>query len=214
MVDTIKFMKVDIEDVLFWMDAVRNSKDRDRVLESFWKGQVRSKVWLIENLKQHVEFPRGYRVAIYGGWNGVLANLLFNSGIGMDYVTSVDIDPNCEEIASTVNKVHEMRGRFRAVTADMCEYTVEDADIVINTSCEHITQEQYDRWLSNQPIDSLIILQSNNYDIKEHIRISKSLEEFQNLSNIEVLWKGELRLPLYTRYMLIGKKFETSFQID
>ena len=41
-------MKVDIEDVLFWMDAIRNSKDRYRTLESFWKGPVRSKAWVAE----------------------------------------------------------------------------------------------------------------------------------------------------------------------
>ena len=31
-------MKIDIQDVLFWMDAIRNSDDRYRTLESFWKG--------------------------------------------------------------------------------------------------------------------------------------------------------------------------------
>ena len=43
-------MKVDIEDVLFWMDAIRNSDDQYRTLESFWKGQVNSKVWLAKEL--------------------------------------------------------------------------------------------------------------------------------------------------------------------
>ena len=200
-------MKIDIDDILFWMDAIRNSKDRDRVLESFWKGQVKSKIWLIENLKQHVEFPRGYHVAIYGGWNGVLANLLFNSGIGMTHITSVDIDPDCEEVANTVNKVHEMRGTFRAATADMCEYTVEDADIVINTSCEHITKAQYDRWLSLQPKDALIVLQSNDFfDCDEHIRCAVDLDEFENTSGINVVYKEELKTPKYRRFMLIGKR--------
>ena len=201
------FFNVSIDDVLFWMDAIRNSQDRDRTLESFWKGQIRSKVWLIENLKRHVEFPRGYKVAIYGGWNGVLANLLFNSGIGMTHITSVDIDPDCEEVASTVNKVHEMRGTFRAVTADMCDYVVEDADIVINTSCEHITQEQYEQWLSLQPIDAIIVLQSNNYfNLEEHIRCSKDLKQFVEQSHLAVIKEDILNLPKYDRYMIIGKK--------
>lgn len=204
------FFNVSIDDVLFWMDAIRNSRDRDRVLESFWKGQVGSKIWLIENLKKYVEYPRGYRVAIYGGWNGVLANLLFNSGIGMDFITSLDIDPDCEEVASTINKVHEMRGTFRAVTADMCEYTVEDADIAINTSCEHITQEQYEKWLSNQPKGTLIILQSNNYkDLKEHVNCKDKLEEFENSCGLNIVWSGTLKLPKYDRYMIIGNKNET-----
>ena len=88
----------------------------------------------------------------------------------------------------------------------MCEYT-SDADIVINTSCEHITQEQYDKWLSNQPNNATIILQSNNYfELGEHIRCSSSVDDFVEMSNIQVLYKGELQTPKYSRYMIIGKK--------
>jgi hypothetical protein len=80
------------------------------------------------------------------------------------------------------------------------------ADVVINTSCEHITQAQYDQWLSGIPNTTLIVLQSNNYDIPEHVRIVQGLNEFVDQSNLTVLWKGELALPLYNRYMIIGKK--------
>lgn len=204
------FFNVSIDDVLFWMDAIRNSKDRDRVLDSFWKGQIQSKVWLIEQYKliPKTEPNLSHKIAIYGGWNGVLANLFYNSGIGVRHATSIDIDPDCEEIASTINKKHEMRGTFRAVTADMCEYTVEDANLIVNTSCEHITQEQYDRWVSNQPDDALIILQSNNFfDCNEHIRCHHNLEEFVVRSNLNVLKADILKLPKYDRYMIIGKKY-------
>lgn len=201
------FFNVAIDDVLFWMDAIRNSSDRDRTLESFWKGQIRSKVWLIEQLKSHLNYSKGYKIAIYGGWNGVLASLLYNSGIPISHITSVDIDPECEETAYTMNKGHEMRGAFTAVTADMCEYMVKDADIVINTSCEHISQEQYDRWLMNQSTESLIVLQSNNYSsLEEHIRCSNSLEEFENQSNLQIIFSGVFETPKYDRYMIIGKR--------
>ena len=202
------FFNVSVDDVLFWMDAIRNSKDRDRVLESFWKGQIQSKVWLIEQLRLlPKDINSAYKVAIYGGWNGVLANLFFNSSMGMRHITSIDIDPDCEEVASTVNKKHEMRGTFRAVTADMCDYTVEDADLVVNTSCEHITQEQYDRWLSNQPKNALIVLQSNDFfSCEEHIRCAKSLDDFEKTTNIKTIYKGELKTHKYTRFMIIGKK--------
>jgi hypothetical protein len=199
-------MKVDIQDVLFWMDAIRNSEDRYRTLESFWKGQVNSKIWLIENLEKTLPWlPVTANIVIYGGWNGVLASLLFNSEIGITSISSIDIDPTCEEIANTVNKRQEIEGRFTAFTADMTTYKY-DADIVINTSCEHITQEQYDTWLLNQPDHSQIVLQSNNYNIEEHVRIANSLDEFVQQSKIKVEWKGELKLPNYTRYMIIGKK--------
>ena len=40
-------MKIDIKDIKFWMDAIRNSDDRSRTLESFWGGQLESKTWLL-----------------------------------------------------------------------------------------------------------------------------------------------------------------------
>lgn len=198
-------MKVEIEDVLFWMDAIRNSEDRYRTLESFWKGQVRSKQWLVENLSN---FQSKYwkNIVIYGGWNGVLASLIFNSDINVYNVTSVDIDPICEEIANTINKRYEIDGRFRAVTADMCSIDYK-ADVVINTSCEHITQEQYEQWLDNQPDDALIVIQSNNYfELDEHIRCSTDLDDFMRMSKVKPYWRGTFETPKYTRFMIIGKK--------
>ena len=89
-------MKVDIQDVLFWMDAIRNSEDRYRTLESFWKGQINSKVWLVENLQKSLPWnPVAANIAIHGGWNGVLASILFNSDMGISHITSLDIDPKC-----------------------------------------------------------------------------------------------------------------------
>ena len=198
-------MKVELDDVLFWMDAIRNSEDRYRTLESFWKGQVHSKQWLVERL-QELNLYGNQRIVIYGGWNGVLASLLFNSNIGINHITSVDIDPSCEETANTINKNYEMSGMFHAVTADMV-YHMETADIVINTSCEHITQEQYNIWLKNQSDNSLIVLQSNNYfELDEHIRCATDLDDFVRMSNIAPIWKGVMELPKYQRYMIIGRK--------
>ena len=200
-------MKVELEDVLFWMDAIRNSEDRYRTLESFWKGQVRSKIWLVEELEKTLpKYHKEKTIAIYGGWNGVLSSILFNSNISIKHITSVDIDPICEEIASTVNKRQEMDGKFKAVTADMVDYTV-PANIVINTSCEHITQEQYEKWLDNQPDDALFVMQSNNYfELEEHIRCSTDIDDFMRISNIKPYWRGNFETPKYTRYMIIGKK--------
>ena len=199
-------MKVDIQDVLFWMDAIRNSEDRYRTLESFWKGQVNSKVWLAKNLIGFVPV-RPLNIVIYGGWNGVLASILFNSNIAIQRITSVDIDPVCEDIANTVNRRYVDQSKFTAITADMTTVIDESADVVINTSCEHITQEQYDKWLNNQPNNATIVLQSNNYfNLDEHIRCSTDLEDFVRMSNINPYLRKTLETLKYDRYMLIGKK--------
>ena len=199
-------MKVDLDRVLFWMDAIRESDDRYRTLESFWKGQVNSKVWLIEQLQQYVK--NDSRIVIHGGWNGVLASLLLQSDINPIHVTSIDIDEKCEKTATTINKIDYMDGKFTAETHDMTTYSYNTIpDIVINTSCEHVTQEQYDLWYGRLPTDSIIVLQSNNYfEIDEHINCSHSLEEFINKSKLHVLYSGSKEFYKYTRYLIIGRK--------
>lgn len=197
---------LDIEHVLFWMDAIRNSEDRYRTLESFWKGQIYSKLWLIENLSRHIS--RADTIVIHGGWNGVLASLLFQSDIEIEKIFSVDIDESCRDIANTINKIEEMQGRFKSVTCNMSDYNYDvDPAIIINTSCEHITQETYNLWLEHVPNTSLIVLQSNNYfELAEHIRCAKDLEDFKKQSKLKVIDSASLQLPKYERFMLIGYK--------
>jgi hypothetical protein len=197
-------MQIDTEHLHHWMCAIRNSPDPMRTLDSFWSGQIKSKEWLLDNLCPRL--PHNASIDIHGGWNGVLASMLFQKIKDIAHICSVDIDPTCEDIATTMNKIEEMEGRFCAVTADMCSLR-SDADVIVNTSCEHITQDQYNDWLSNLPNDCLIVLQSNNYDIPEHVRIAKSLEDFKMQSGLEkILYAGELDLPLYSRFMIIGHK--------
>jgi hypothetical protein len=195
-------MQIDLEHLHYWMQAIRQSPDPIRTMDAFWSGQLKSKEWLITNLRKNVN--KFVSIDIHGGWVGVLASMLFQSEIYVKNIRSIDIDPTCEPIANMMNKREEMSGRFRAVTSDMCEIR-SDADVIINTSCEHITQDQYDLWLSGMPYNSLLVLQSNNYNIPEHVRTASSLEEFKTQCDINVLWAGELELPLYTRYMIIGK---------
>ena len=202
-------MLINLEDIAYWMDAVRNSENHYGVLESFWKGQLKSKEWLIQQLSQCVSYDTPNNIVIHGGWNGVLASMIFNAGFNTGSIRSVDIDESCEETANMICKRQEMIGNFRAVTSDMCSYEYEfEPDVVINTSTEHITQEQYNTWFNNIPNKSLIVLQSNNYyDLPEHIRCFDTVEEFATNSGLGYIIKQEtLELPLYNRFLLIGRK--------
>jgi hypothetical protein len=196
-------MKIDTEHLHYWMNAIRHSNDPLRTLDAFWSGQVKSKEWLIEQLEPFV--TKSIKVDIHGGWVGVLASMLFQSIIPVRYVCSVDIDPTCEPIATMMNKIEEQDGRFKAITSDMCTVPVH-GDVIINTSCEHITKEQHDTWLARLPKDSIIVCQSNDYQIQEHVRIAKTLDEFEEQTRLNVLWSGQLQTQLYKRWMVIGKR--------
>ena len=202
-------MNIDTEHLHHWMQAIRQSNDPMRTMDAFWSGQLKSKEWLIDSLEFVV---RPYinktklSVDIHGGWVGVLASMLFQSNLHISSIRSIDIDHTCESIANTMNQLEYHSNRFRAVTYDMVNLR-SDADIVINTSCEHITQNDYDMWLTGLRQDSLLVLQSNNYMIPEHIRTADSLSTFIEQSQLsKILYRGEIKLPLYNRYMIIGKK--------
>jgi hypothetical protein len=202
-------MNIDLEHIHHWMRAIRESHDTHRTLDAFWSGQIKSKEWLIRNLRPWIFQKYGIQnvsIDIHGGWVGVLASMIFQSDIPVDTIQSFDIDPSCEKIATIMNQIEHDQQRFTAITQDMCS-TASSAHVIINTSCEHISQTQFDIWKNNLPDNRLVLLQSNNYEIPEHIRISNSLTEFEEQSNLsKILYRGELTLPLYTRWMLVGIK--------
>ena len=196
-------MKIDTEHLHYWMMAIRQSPYPMRTLDAFWRGQVTSKEWLIEQLTPLIEKP--VTIDIHGGWVGLLASMLFQSEIPINYIYSTDIDPTCEPIATMMNKQEQIDGKFQAITADICN-VFSFGDVIINTSCEHMSQDQYDTWLQHRNKDALIVIQSNNYDLPEHIRTAKSLEEFKNQSNINSIWSGSLSTQMYDRWMIMGYK--------
>jgi hypothetical protein len=197
-------MKIDTEHLHYWMQAIRKSNDPMRTMDAFWSGQIKSKEWLILTLENLI--PTIVNIDIYGGWVGVLASMLFQSKLTVNTIRSIDVDPQCEPIANIMNNIELNKGKFKAITANMINVT-STANVVINTSCEHISQNEYNDWLKKISDDSLLVLQSNNYKISEHIRVANTVEEFVDQSNLKkVLFKEGLSLPLYNRYMIIGYK--------
>lgn len=205
-------LSINLEDIAAWFNAIRNLSEerRTRALESFYSGQLLSKGWLVNCLSYFVDHPSN--IYIFGGWTGVLSSMLFNSTIPVKKIRSIDMDPLCEEIADTINKPYEMDGwRFKAVTADMTRYDYDwdiTSDVVINTVCEHLTQEAYTEWYDRIATGSLIVAQGNNYfSCPEHIRCNNNLNEFMDANYVrDSLFSGHLHTKKYTRYMSIWKK--------
>jgi len=173
--------------------------------------QIKSKEWLIDTL-EYIICPNinteSLTIEIHGGWVGTLASMLFQSKLNIKSIRNIDIDPHVKHIAEEMNRIEFHQGRFQSITNDMCDLNNYPADIVINTSCEHLTQEQYIKWLYNTPINSIIVVQGNNYCIDDHIRISTDIIEFKEQCQLSIQFIDTLKLPLYDRYMIIGKRHE------
>jgi hypothetical protein len=189
------------------------------------RGQLASKVWLVRELTK-LDVDLG-TVFLCAGWYGILAVLLFESGVKIDKVRSFDIDPDVTAIAEKFNLPwFSDNWKFKALTADIhkislsrhewhawsaknnrMSYPVEDVpDTIINTSCEHI--KNFDKWYAKIPSGRLLVLQSNNFqDVDEHINISMNYNSFADQTPMaEVMFGGELDLPAYKRFMRIGRK--------
>jgi hypothetical protein len=173
------------------------------------KNQMASKLWLATSLHTTVGSQLG-DVLILGGWVGALAAvLLHDDRFQIARVTSVDIDPSCETIAEALNATHARAGKFSARTADMLalDYAGDErADLVINTSCEHLAE--FGRWYARIPAGQLLVLQSNDYfACDEHVNCVADLSTFKAQAPLrELLFEGERRMRRYVRFMLIGRK--------
>ena len=166
--------------------------------------QVGSKIWAREKLFESLG-GKFKHIVLLGGWYGVLPAMCFDDGrFDIGLLESIDIDPEVAGIARTLNA--HAGERFRAMTQDMyaLDYATRGADLVINTSCEHIAD--LPGWLSLLPRKTQVLLQSNDYFAEPtHINCVPSLEAFQDqVALSHVAFTGALKMKNYTRFMVIG----------
>lgn len=174
------------------------------IATAFNHKQVACKMWARDKLLESCGGRFG-RVWVLGGWYGVLAAMLFDDNrFAIEAIDSIDIDPEVQAVAQTLNK--PAGSRFQALTADMymLDYAAARPDLVINTSCEHIADVR--GWLALLPEGTRVLLQSNDYFSEpSHINCVPSLEAFSEMAGLRnVLFAGTLPTKKYTRFMLIG----------
>ena len=166
--------------------------------------QVGSKLWARDAIFDTLGGRLG-QVVILGGWYGILAAMLLDdSRFDIGRIDSYDIDPAVGPVAETLNKAWS--DRFSAVTADMYEmdYPALGADLIVNTSCEHIADLR--AWLALLPKGMRVMLQSNDYFSEPtHINCVPDLPAFIDQAQLATLeFSGSLKMKKYTRFMLIG----------
>lgn len=206
------------------IEGLRKYKDDDSFnTDCFSRGQLQSKLWLINELKK-LDVELG-TVFLCAGWYATLATMIFESSIKVDKIRSYDIDDSCCTIAETFNKPWVLEDwKFKSCTQNIFDinfsehtYSVKRADgslceltdvpdTIINTSCEHIID--FDSWFRKIPKGKLVILQSNDFvKVEEHVNCVKDSLHFAEMAPLsKVLFTGELPLEKYTRFMRIGIK--------
>lgn len=174
------------------------------IANAFNHKQVACKAWARDRLFDSLGGVFS-KIAITGGWYGVFAAMLFEDRrFEIDSIASIDIDPSVAAVAQTLNR--DAGDRFKAMTADMyaLDYGRLGADLVVNTSCEHIADLA--GWLKLLPKGTSVLLQSNDYVSEPgHISCVVSAEAFERQAKLSsVAFAGALPQKKYTRFMLIG----------
>jgi hypothetical protein len=196
---------IDTDFIIMYTNALYSTQPEyapryDEFRDMFSSGQLNSKEWLVEKYHSHIACRPDIKIIIAGSWFGSLGMMLLRSTIAD--IILLDIDPRCEKFIK--NMTWNISG-VKAITGDMYAYKYTE-DVVINTSCEHIPNLR--AWLDLIPIDTTVILQSNNHRaIHDHINCVDSIQEFVSQAGLQhVSFVGSLKTPAgFTRYMIIGK---------
>lgn len=181
----------------YWDNDLYRIKD---IIHSLDSNHWRSKQWLVDELVKVYKDDGEIHVA--GGWNGLLAYLLSKH---YSNIVSSDIDPVCKNIGRKLFGDRDIHFKVEDFNTKELFY---NTDVVVCTSVEHIDREDVISTIEELQMrgDKLLALQSNNYfDLNCHINCSHSLDEFVEYTDLDIIYKGELNLGDFTRYMVIGR---------
>ena len=191
-------IRTELSKVKIGLDFLNNISETMKIynfnLDCLSKGQLLSKIWLVQQLTK-LNKNLG-SVFILGGWYGILAKLIIDSELQISEIKSFDVDPKCEPIALNI----VLSPKFDSITKDINDLNF-DCDTVINTSCEHMDSS----WFFKIPKGTLVVLQTTNLDVPDHISIVGNLDSMKEIFPLtKTFYDGELDLVDYKRFMIIG----------
>lgn len=177
----------------------------DSILSTvFSKSQILSKLWMAETLSKHnLSFNN---ILLIGGW--LTHHSLFFKDLNYKNLYSIDPDTSINPLVDIMNP-----------TAFICNNSIEEcfneqrdivfngniinADLVINTSAEHMDNT----WFERLKPGTTVLLQSNSSPDYQHINYCQDFGVFLKKYPVSKLYfRGETVLPNYKRYMLYGVK--------
>lgn len=189
------------EYIVAWMNYVRNNPNDKKFLDCFWESQIKSKNFLINEIKKYN--PKN--VVVFGGWYGVFAQMIECYIEDIESITTIDIDPTCWDIFTQI----DVGNKVSMLIDCMSNFTdYDNIDIAINTSTEHVLQNVYDTWWENIPSGTRYVIQGNNFHTwYEHIRCASSIDEFLKINHVaNPVMTEVIDCNGFERYMAIAIK--------
>ena len=178
--------------------------------DSVSQGQYESKLWLKEQLEKLPIFSFSPKLCIdvIGSWFGFPLIEMLADVFDIKQIDLYDIDEDCHKVTSQY--INHFDYDFRIVQfKDFFERKeIRRRELIINTSSEHMSDMiSMKEYYKDYPVKPILAIQSNNYfNVEDHINCVKNVDELIEKNEIkEVLYKGKRSLPLYDRFMVIGK---------
>jgi hypothetical protein len=159
--------------------------------------QLQSKSWLLQHLDK---LDRNSKILVVGSWIGFISYCI--QKMGFIDVSETDMDPKHQKISQRLNSQFS---NFQHYNSDVNLLNLSYFDVIICTSCEHISDIS---WYSKVKNGTKLFLQSNNLIHEQHTKIVQSVEEFiTHYPNIKLKYIGTMIYnELFSRYMIIGEK--------
>lgn len=182
-------------------------------MDAFSDGQMKSKIWLCENLESLYANQFFEKVYIYGSWYGLLPWMLLIRGkLRFQSLVLCELDLQALETSRKVLdhwKIQDFPITFYHGDCTNLSSQVSEKDLLINTSCEHM---QDLKWWTQLPAQTNFALQSTDMKHETHIQTVSSLSEWQKDLGpcSKMLYTGCLEFVYpsfqFHRWMAIGSK--------
>ncbi len=193
-------MDVDLQLFKNIMAEGRNNTD---LLDSFSPNQFKSKENLINHINDLDILDDKSEIVILGGWYG---SILLPAFKFVKRITLIDSDDNVISIAKKRLFKHYENVDF--ITSDVFDINrkgrIENANLIINTSCEHMKPMKELELYST----AYFAFQSNNmFDIPTHINCVKDMEDFEKQMpfNARIIKRDSVEDNRGTRFTIIGR---------
>jgi len=189
------------DESMYGVDDLYRIKD---VVHSVDKNHWESKKWLVDKLFDLYNHNAG-KFYVAGGWYGMMAYQLRQKWAGEEMnIISADCDPMCEDYAWELFGEYDID--FRTVDVNE-EQDLSQYSAIINTSCEHMEQEDLLSIIERKDRQAWVAFQTNNYvDLNSHINCWPTAQLFAESLNLNWVASVEtLQLKDFNRFMVIGK---------
>jgi len=181
-------MTEEIHDILDRITFVVNNKPHiiNNLMNSYRRNQYNSKMHLVSTIESLGIFDEIDNITVLACWYGTVLFPLLSKHCNS--ITGYDMDNNCASV-SRARPISNAIIKTANIWIDNLP-KLKDADLIINTSCEHMPPMKYwNKWNQIMP-GTFIAFQSNDMiGVSDHVNCVKSLTEFRDQmpSNLEII---------------------------